>query len=352
MKRLARTPGTPPRPRSRTPHAGGAALMRVDATRIRQKARRDYDQTRRRLARAQAELDAFETADMPLFRKWLHATFAALLSELKELTATIQNSEARLDELEMAATVWRCAPHVAAQRLRNGEKPEWPPDEPEAPPRGEDEDFFALGEDEDDEDKLNDRAAREFARLFGFDPGEPAHHATRARQAPDAAGRTRRVRDLYRQLVRRLHPDARGEAMSPALTTIWHEAQHAYQQQDLEHLEMLQVRLNIETGHDRGESQVSLLRQMTRAVKRTLNALQRRLRVQRRDPAWGFTKLKDRGPLERAVGHAVRHDRDRLRQRAHVLANALETLQQPPHRNRPRRRTRRGDADDILDLPF
>ncbi|MCE9615894.1 MAG: hypothetical protein K8T26_16610 [Lentisphaerae bacterium] len=301
--------------------------MLIDSTRIRQKARREYDQVRRRLARAQEELTTFESKDVPLFRQWLQAAYGPILADLQQLSQAIQTTQSRIAEIQWAAHAWLCPPHLAAQRLQQGEKP-GPADETESSRPGFEHNDHA-GQWADD--TMDEQSAREHQRRHGYDPrgaASPADGRTAAAQG--SKERARRVRDIYRQIARHVHPDTRGKAMSAAVKALWLEAQNAYRQHDLEHLEMLQVRLNMETHHDRSDTQVSLLRQMTRAVKQTLKQLQSRLREQRRDPAWGFSELKDRGPLARAVGRAVRNDREGLRQQAAMLTEALRNLQQPP----------------------
>jgi hypothetical protein len=56
-----------------------------------------------------------------------------------------------------------------------------------------------------------------------------------------------RVRELYRRLVRRLHPDLRADG-STAVSTLWHEAQEAYAASDVARMEILLALSDIEAN--------------------------------------------------------------------------------------------------------
>ena len=55
-----------------------------------------------------------------------------------------------------------------------------------------------------------------------------------------------RVKELYRILVRRLHPDLRADA-SAAVSALWHEVQEAYAASDVAHMEILLALSDIES---------------------------------------------------------------------------------------------------------
>jgi hypothetical protein len=99
----------------------------------------------------------------------------------------------------------------------------------------EDEDDYVGEEDEDDPFA---RFFDEFERVFGESGSEDEDEFGGAVFSPKRTNA--RVKELYRALVRRLHPDARGE-MSPQQREWWHQAQEAYQNEDAEQLEVLQV---------------------------------------------------------------------------------------------------------------
>ena len=92
--------------------------------------------------------------------------------------------------------------------------------------------------------------------MFGKEDEDPfqgngSQRKSRSRGASesDFAPRERetnaRVKDLYRQLVRRLHPDHVAD-LSPKQIEWWHQAQAAYNEGNVEKLEMLLVLTDIE----------------------------------------------------------------------------------------------------------
>ncbi len=56
-----------------------------------------------------------------------------------------------------------------------------------------------------------------------------------------------RVKELYRRLVRRLHPDLRADG-SAAVSALWHEVQEAYAASDVARMEILLALSDIEAN--------------------------------------------------------------------------------------------------------
>jgi hypothetical protein len=339
--------------------------MLVDSTRIRRDSRRDYDRARRALERGQAELEAFEKQDLPQFREWMHTTFGTLLSELRETSRDLHARQGELEDIEMAAGFWGCSLRTAWIRLQRGEAPAFSDDPARGEPGAPDDDE-ADGEGGDDpwsappgEDagEYSEEEAELFARLFGFDPrttkapgqGEGVRHPTNREDE-------RRARDAYRQIARRVHPDTHGREPSPAIKAIWYEAQDAYRTRDAGRLELLLFRLDLEAGKQQpGKAPVSMLRQLTQRLKRTLQDVRRKMRQQRLDPAWGFRHVKNRARLAGSIEFALSRDRDALRRELRGLESALNRIRRPtaPNARADRRPSREGPASARQpDLPF
>ncbi len=305
-------------------HPVSRALVKLDAAPIRKKLRQQYDRAQADLRKKQAVLERYQQHDVPLFQQWVHATFGALLSQIREQQQLLHRLRQEWLEITDAAKAWQCATWEAAARLKAGEKPPEPweldqdddpldPDDPHAahpdaaPSDPTRPDFDEMDEADDaDVDEmlgffvrtlLGDEAANEL--------GIPPARATRqSREDPH-------TRRLYREIVRRLHPDRHGE-MSAAHAAIWHEAQRAYAARDRSTLEILQQRLNIESGKDLATDSVSLLSKMIRHVRLSIRRLTQEIKRCRRDIAWDFSRLENHNALRHQMECELRWEAEQV----------------------------------------
>jgi len=158
-------------------------------------------------------------------------------------------------------------------------------------------------DDEPWEDELGDAAKKEFAEMpddeweafiafaeemFGIRlPRRGAGH-----KDDDAAG-GKSAKNLYRAIVRQLHPDHHGN-MSEARKELWHEAQEAYRRRDVDALRGILASCE---GSENGpglHTPVAAIRWLIRRVKADARALRRELGKLRNDRAWEYEKrIKD-----------------------------------------------------------
>jgi hypothetical protein len=132
-----------------------------------------------------------------------------------------------------------------------------------------------------------------FGHKFNGSQGGAAGQDQPAGQAPAA---NPQLKDLYRALVRRLHPDVQG-AMSAQRKEWWHQAQAAYESGDVAQLELLLTLCEIDDHGTTTRTSVSLLMRITRQFRSSLRTLKSRIGEYRLDPAWHFSAVQDRRPL-------------------------------------------------------
>lgn len=131
-----------------------------------------------------------------------------------------------------------------------------------------------------------------------------------------------RLKERYRILVRKLHPD-----LNPELTAdqraLWNRVQVAYHARDLEQLDVLITLANAFGGRfdASGGTEATSLTQMRRAAREIQELglpLERKLEDARRQRAWNFTQVTERHSLQEAITRELRlglfHLRDRLTQ--------------------------------------
>lgn len=336
-----------------------------------------------KLETAKAELRRFEREDRPSYERWLAATFGTMLTELRESARLIEEQEMLLDAVEMemldgghenprrayAAVMRRQAnPGMGDNSGRNVKDDANDDDpEPDRPPF---------------EDLAGKISAAEKKRLFekafkeavGFNPkqlsredyeelysrfeaeifgtrGGPKIPGDPGPEVPvEPAPEQKRIKEIYRILVRRLHPDTRADG-DAAVSSLWHDVQMAYETGDLDRLETLLALTEIEDGST-GAS-VFQMRTALAELKRALKAIQRSLTQAKRDFAWGFTRNPYHGELEKRIRRAMEEDlaiqRDQIADNKRILDDWSRPWSPTPRKTR--KTSRRAAAENQPDQP-
>jgi hypothetical protein len=305
------------------------SMVVIDNQPIRRKAQRDYQKAVRDLDAAKAESERFHNEDKPLFSRWLSSNFGSLLTEIRDLQSKLFEVQNLINEVQQEYYYGRHDSIASAYRavLHRREHPE-PPDENPEP-----EDFTQS------EREAEERAAEEFAEEFWqrFQNGKANRNAP---PSPLPRAQNGRLKELYRKLARRLHPD-NGLEITPREAELWHKTQAAYEAGQVEVLESILTLLEV---RDKGakHAPVSTLFQLTVALKKTLRTLKRQLSELRQDAAWNFSQRPDRHALQRVTEEMLHADRDKLLWLLTRYESQLHrwALQKPAERAPARKRVR------------
>ena len=364
------------------------ALVLIDDGPIRRAALDGYLAIEREAAKLRAQMERFETVDCPAYERWDARTFGPLLTELRDLAAAFGEKQRVLDAIDEEVLWSGCSEVIAYRRVMKLIE--------EGPPEPDAEEDFSRDNDRasDPEDPdfsgeaggmfggsdlppgvsaaqfdrmpaVEKRQFREFfetmAELFQAMTGQPApsleealaHDRARrgggAAPPPPAPPRQSaahrdadRIKELYRKVVRQLHPDANGE-FAPRERELWHEVQSAYQARDLERLEAVAAR--VELGGDAAASartSVGVLLRITREMREALQSVRRQLGRAKKQPAWHFPeKMNALAPLEARRRHQIERA---LGESRRDLANATATLDELARRAAQPRKMRRPKA--------
>ena len=329
------------------------------------------------IEKARTDLARFERDDRPAFERWMSATFGQVLTELREIEARFMEKSALAQEIEMELVFGTCRSHHEAycvvmlrrERAANGTPPE-PEDEdagtgaagPEENGSGNAgeldeltmaemfEDFVAqvLGMNPDRiKGREYDAMFAEFKRtVFGnAGGGKPYESSPPSVDASGPASRAARVKELYRLLVRRLHPDTRADG-DATVAEVWHEVQAAYANGDVERLETLLAFADVREKRIGPHTTLAQMRAVMAELKRTLNALRRSLGQARKAPAWNFAGSADRAGLERKTRVELARDLARRRADLDELERVLESWTRTPIRRRAAKRGQPGRGQD------
>jgi hypothetical protein len=353
MKRHAPIPSTSCHAASHDHSANhNRALVRVDGAGIRKKIKKDYEKALRDLEKTRRQLDQFHQTDLPQFTRWLNTQFGALLTELRELCQKMAADEQLIIQVENEAMFSRCSDALAYRRvveLRENPEPHRPRSAGGGEPAGEWDPFGAEPESgTDGEENPIEEFINEFIREFGPNVRPQDNHGSRNGHRTESVAPVHAsagLKELYRAVVRRLHPDSQRE-MTAQKTEWWHQAQTAYEAGDVEQLEVILTLCEIGDSGTTAHTSASLLQRITAQLKNSLREIKRQLAGLRRDPAWNFSLRADLDALAVQTRRSLMDDLERMRYQCRTIQEmiarwkvAAERLKQPSRRrNHPQNR--------------
>jgi hypothetical protein len=318
----------------RPPTPGAWPLLVIDSSPVRKKARREYEKVQRDIEKAKAELERFRTEDQPQYAKWLNSHFGALITETRELHEKLYAAQQLVSEVhhEFYLGEHRSIHSAYLAVIRRREHPE------------EFEKEMKEADEEDDQfrrefENMFGKSEEEFFAKFGFGPDRgPDPFFPRETKSSKPKPTLARLKDLYRSLARRLHPDS-GGPRSPQEIEWWHQTQAAYQSGDIEQLELILTLAEMQHNGAK-EASVSILQQITDQFKQGLRELKRELKQYRHDAAWNFSKLIDHAPILHQTRESLEAEKMTLAMQLHKFQAQIdawkllgETL--PGRRRRP-----------------
>src|SRR6476619_135874 len=139
-----------------------------------------------------------------------------------------------------------------------------------------------------------------------------------------------RVKEIYRRLVRRLHPDLRADG-DASVSSLWHEVQEACVAGDVARMELLLALGDLSDGTGTTLSQMrSVLGELTRSVR----ALELSLVEAGREDSWNFARIGPSEDLRVRVERQWKHDLARRQQRLELLTKTIAGWAERPQFSR------------------
>ena len=287
------------------------------------------ENTRRRLRqleKAREQIVQHEKHDLPQYSRWLNSHFGVFLTELRELNHALNEKRLLLSEIEEEAILGNRSFFRAYEIVmqRRQEREARPNEETPFEGNEEQEQDSSFSEDPLNEqfERLFEQVEDAFAEMFGM-----GGRRTRKKPETEADGIQRsksynRLKELYRAVVRRLHPDAQKEMTSQKLEW-WHQAQAAYEKSDIHQLEVILSLCEIEEKGTTAHTSLSILQRITRQLKSSFNQLKRELAKYRRDPAWNFSQRKDLDELALEIRGSLLAESSALKAELHQIEQQL-----------------------------
>ena len=142
-----------------------------------------------------------------------------------------------------------------------------------------------------------------------------------------------RVKELYRILVRRLHPDLRADG-DTAVSSIWHEVQEAYAAGDIPQLEILLALSDIKVDYANGATSLGQMQALLNDLERALCALGKSLREAEDEDAWNFAEQGPSDELRVRLERQLKSDLAHRMARLQVLETTIAEWARDPVANR------------------
>lgn len=335
-------------------------LVVVDQTPLRRAAGADCAAAMAQLEEARAAWHRFEREDKPAFARWRAREFGALLSDAREVELQLRERETLVHEIEMEMRRGFIDPHTAYRRvLARRADPAAVVEESRterndagagrAVSEFEKEALFqdwvqkSLGTNPDKMDDAAYTASFEAfkSHMFRARPEEARPSLSRRAQGSVALENEEetpespldaRVKELYRLLVRRLHPDVRADG-SASVTALWHEVQEAYAATDVAQLEILLALSDITADEIGEQTSLGQMRAVLAELDRSLGALEQSLREARREDAWDFARTGVIEGLRQRVERELRANLRTRSSRLGMLKRTLAVWSRPPAPN-------------------
>lgn len=277
-------------------------VIKLNTDTIRKKELQNYRKAEKNVNRLKRQLQHFHEHDVPGFRTWMHKTFGDILTRQRELVIRLDEKKDLILEIEELAITYDLSPAAAYRKAlyrqahpREAEEEDRRmAEEARKKGRGDDtqddnNDPFA-DSDVDESDVAWDAFAEMFERMTGKAPIRPESQKGPHSESSDQKS----AKELYRMIVRRLHPDHHGH-MNDARKNLWHETQQAYRSRDINTLYSILARCDGGEAGIGDYTPVSLIRRLTLQFKKTLRSINSEIRRVKSDFAWDYeNRIRDR----------------------------------------------------------
>jgi hypothetical protein len=303
-------------------------LATVDNVALRARAEKNLHRLLACIARAETKIQEFDSGDLPAFHQWIARECADLVAEqeqLEEAAALLRSKLAEVERLRQHGIAQPGPAYFWSLQL-NAESASIPFNVQRAWQKG----GFRHWNRFRSSSSQGASDGEPFVR-FAVADDEQTERCDQGRAKPEhEAARGEHCRNLYRSIVRLLHPDVAG-VWSMDERNLWSAAQTAYQQRDAGALEAILARC------DRVGTRVLDFSELVRRILETRRQLAQSRTVRRRlrrHRAWSFRArtASDRKLLLRAIRDELGAMIQTLRNEVSALESRIEGYRQKAER--------------------
>jgi hypothetical protein len=327
-------------------------IVWIDQAPLRANAAAECTDMMERLERARLGWHQFERQDKPAFVRWRAREFGALLSTARDVEDKIRDAQNLIHEVEIEMRRHIQDPHSAYQRVLfrrenpgvASERETFSSGSRSTPHLSEFEQevlfqewvqtFLGTNPTKMDDDVYSSSFEVFKSHMFvrpESGPSRsgplPADDVRRSAVDEEPAGATEpvtidpRVKEIYRRLVRRLHPDLRADG-DASVSSLWHEVQEAYAVGDVARMELLLALSDLSDAPGAGTT-LSQMRSVLAELTRSVRALELSLIEAGREDSWNFARIGPSQDLRMRVERQLKHDLALRQQRLELLTKTI-----------------------------
>lgn len=355
------------------------SLVLVDSTQIRHEEQKKCQKIYKKIDLARKKIEFHEQNNIPAFQIWLHSTFGQKLTQIRELTQKVSDIEDIVDAVYSLSLSSGYSLREAYFKITKKDSNPSPTNEkPTSAEEREEEElyrsafeaFYGTEENWASQTQSYKEAFNEFKSAFDVNNSstyewKDEKNSERNRSKEQSQSQQRKdnpklhqkneplkrnehefkLKELYRQLARKLHPDL-NPGLEPKKLELWHQVQSAYESQDVERLETLSALSDMFDSSWNKIDGVSTLRKLYHELLSALKQLDKKIRLARKELSWNFhEKSKDARKISQ-IKNIIRVDLDELLQELNLRFDELNDLIEEwnsPKKKKKNNRTRRLD---------
>ncbi len=339
-------------------------LVWIDQAPLRANAAAECTDMMMNLERARLSWNQFERQDKPAFIRWRAREFGGLLSTARDVEDKIRDAQNLIHEVELEMRRKIQDPHSAYRRVLFRRENPSVADERKTSSNGsqstphlsefEQETLFQewvrtfLGTNPTKMDDEFYSSSFEVFKSHMFvrpesvpsrsDPPPAGVRRRRSAVDEEPAGAIEpvtidpRVKEIYRRLVRRLHPDLRADG-DASVSSLWHEVQEAYLAGDVARMELLLALSDLSDTPGAGTT-LSQMRSVLGELTRSVRALELSLVEAGREDSWNFAQIGPSENLRLRVERQLKHDLALREQRLELLTRTIAGWAERPQFSR------------------
>ena len=272
-------------------------LLWIDEGPLRKALQQELEELSRELQEVEALIHDYFSRDLPQYQAWVSLNFASQLEEISQLEKKVQEMGAQIEEtfqmsIDLNLDPSRVYQECSAQGFyENSQNIESNTDEGEA----HEEQFQSFSS----QKKTADSDAKE----------------------------------IYRRIIRAIHPDLRGAALAESEKNLWVRVQRAYAENDV--YELLRLEEHLLSKEDIPSLSYSGLLVQSSHLKEKIKDLRKEIILLRSERAWNFSQQKNISSVEQELKYEFQATLKSLRQKQDHFLKTFDSLQSPGTKDKP-----------------
>ena len=268
-------------------------LLWIDEGPLRESLQRELKALSQELQGVEALIHDYFSRDLPQYQAWVSLNFASQLEEISQLERKVQEMGAQIEETFQMSIELNLDPNKVYQ---------------ECSAQGVFRDTLKSSENDE----------REFEENESFE--EICVNLTSQKNCAEAE-----AKEIFRRIIRAIHPDLRGEALVETEKDLWVRVQRAYAENDV--YELLRLEEHLLSNKELPSIAYSGLLAQAEHVREKIEKLRKEIILLRSERAWNFSQQKNLHSVEQELSFEFQSTLKELKQKQNHFLKTVDSLQ-------------------------